>query len=707
MARAISKSGFAVFALALIVCCPASAAGYDAAIGWEPVTDAVGYRVDLAVDDGTAPTSRDAGAPAPSSDGLLRWAWRGLPAGPTATFTVTAYDAAGTPGATSGSLSISYAEQAVVSDSDGDGLTDAEEDANLNGTRDTGETDRLDADTDDDGASDGEEVAAGSDPLAPPPPPPPPPACPDGCSAGTVCDTETGSCVGDTRVWLVATADALEWRGAMTHDSTYAGGEDADAGADGLAVEQVFAAGDRNAMSGGSGDEVRYTVTLPASGDWYLWARLYYPGAPDSNDANSFFVRVDEGSRLKLGNNKDFFRVWHWDGNGAVESGLPSPLALGRLAAGPHEVVIEKREVVPIAPRLDVLVFTRDPDWTPGDTEALTALDLPLEPGAPAPLPPESTTTTTSSTSTTTTSTTSSTTTSTTSSTTSSTTTTTLPATCSAGEACDDGDPCTVGDACSDGECRGWPLDCSHLDGPCTAGVCDPQTAECVRALEPAGTPCDDASACTEGDACEADGVCAGAFACDDDSFCDAEASVCRLRAEVWVFPGVEPTAIFEGAMQAGEDFADGDDLDPFADSITPLLLYAGGSKNDPRKADSGDQATYRVKLPFSGRWYLWARLYYPGEPRSQDANSFFVRVDDGPALKLGDKRDYFRTWHWDGDGDDSRGEPAPLPLGELAAGAHDLVIAKREVRPVAPRLDVIVLTQDPDWVPSDDLFFP
>lgn len=50
------------------------------------------------------------------------------------------------------------------SDSDNDGLADGDEDTNLNGVLDPGETDRLKADTDDDGVSDLIEVGAGTDP---------------------------------------------------------------------------------------------------------------------------------------------------------------------------------------------------------------------------------------------------------------------------------------------------------------------------------------------------------------------------------------------------------------------------------------------------------------------------------------------------------------------------------------------------------------
>jgi len=50
-------------------------------------------------------------------------------------------------------------------DSDGDGLSDAREDANRNNIVDAGETDRKDADTDDDGLADGRELSFGLDPL--------------------------------------------------------------------------------------------------------------------------------------------------------------------------------------------------------------------------------------------------------------------------------------------------------------------------------------------------------------------------------------------------------------------------------------------------------------------------------------------------------------------------------------------------------------
>lgn len=52
-------------------------------------------------------------------------------------------------------------------DQDNDGLTEAQEDVNRDGYVNMGETDPYDPDTDDDGLTDGYEVAHGSDPLTP------------------------------------------------------------------------------------------------------------------------------------------------------------------------------------------------------------------------------------------------------------------------------------------------------------------------------------------------------------------------------------------------------------------------------------------------------------------------------------------------------------------------------------------------------------
>lgn len=818
--RTARRKAFAAAALLGLALKPIPAVAYDAWVAWEPSAQAAGYTLFIRYAGSADASPIYVGSPAPDTDGLLRVVVEALPLLPGAYFSVAAYDDAGTQGTVSRELSISYQEAAAVTDSDNDGLTDAQEDADPNATVDAGETDPNDADSDDDGFTDGSEVLVhGTDPLDPTSAPactddceatcttscddenactldlcelgtcvhvPATAPCDDGvactsfdachdgtcsgvgsCSGGATCDTTLGVCTLE-QIWFAGAFEpTLELRGKMTHDATYAGGADDDPSADSLAPELLFVNSTTNSLSGGSGDEARFQFTLPTEGQWYLWGRFYYPGAPGSNDANSFLARVDGGSRLRFGNNKDYFRRWHWGGNGAIETGTPTPLSLGTLSAGVHTLIVEKREATPIPPRLDVFMLTTNPDWRPTDEAALAALSVVL----PSPvttttttLPPPTTTTlfpppTTSTTLTepepTTTSTlelppeTSTTTTlelppeTTTSTTlepavetTTTTTTTTLPPppppecidstdcedgdvcttdSCTAGECihaqttgtpCNDGDACTVGDACASGTCVGWTLDCSHLDGQCTYGVCDPQLAECAAAPHAPGTACDDGSACTTGDVCDA-GVCRGTESCAAGSYCDAATKSCKLRSEIWLSAALEDTALFSGAMTSSTRYADGDDVDVAADSIEPLLVFADSTKND-NPATSGDRVSYLVELPTSGPWYLWGRFYYPGRPGSNDANSFNVRVDGGSAMRFGNNKGYFRQWHWDGDGRVENGAPVALSLGELAAGPHTLTIIKREVSPIPPRLDVLVLTPNPDWIPTDaDIALP
>jgi len=160
----------------------------------------------------------------------------------------------------------------------------------------------------------------------------------------------------------------------MTSDTTYAAGDDADVASDSLEPELVFADSTVNDRRGNSGDEVTYVIELPETGEWYLWARFYYPGAPGSRDANSFFARIDDQRSLKLGNARNLFQQWHWGGDGRVRSGLPRALPLGWVTAGSHALTITKREVSPLPPRLDVIVLTQDPSWKPTDADATAGL---------------------------------------------------------------------------------------------------------------------------------------------------------------------------------------------------------------------------------------------------------------------------------------------------------------------------------------------
>src|SRR5437899_1719737 len=78
------------------------------------------------------------------------------------------------------------------------------------------------------------------------------------------------------------------------------------------------------------------------------------------------------------------------------------------------------------------------------------------------------------------------------------------------GIACNDGDACTVADTCQGGVCVGTAVVCTPSDQCHAAGTCNPATGTCSDPAQLDGTPCDDGSACTQTDACEA-GICVGA----------------------------------------------------------------------------------------------------------------------------------------------------------------------------------------------------
>src|SRR5207248_742343 len=78
------------------------------------------------------------------------------------------------------------------------------------------------------------------------------------------------------------------------------------------------------------------------------------------------------------------------------------------------------------------------------------------------------------------------------------------------GAPCDDGSACTQTDTCQAGACAGTnPVACTASDQRHTAGTCNPATGTCSNPAKPDGVPCDDGNACTQTDACQA-GACAG-----------------------------------------------------------------------------------------------------------------------------------------------------------------------------------------------------
>ena len=142
---------------------------------------------------------------------------------------------------------------------------------------------------------------------------------------------------------------------------------------------------------------------------------------------------------------------------------------------------------------------------------------------------------------------------------------------CPEGQACDDPKDC-VTLACQDGLCVAASCvvdaDCTALDGPCSHGICDPQSLSCQLAPLHEGEACDDDalcstasscaagkctatavvdcsgfdSACTKGECAPDSGAClalelADGTACEDGDACTAEES-CNAGSCVSIKPG-------------------------------------------------------------------------------------------------------------------------------------------------------------------------
>jgi hypothetical protein len=141
------------------------AEAYSARLAWSPVAGASGYMLHVRNGGGGYGPAIDLGARTPGGDGKVRHDHGGLAVEGNYAFAISSYTASRSESPRSNELTIGYATAARIVDSDGDGLTDAQEDVNLSLVIDVGETDRRRADTDGDGHGDGAERAAGTDPL--------------------------------------------------------------------------------------------------------------------------------------------------------------------------------------------------------------------------------------------------------------------------------------------------------------------------------------------------------------------------------------------------------------------------------------------------------------------------------------------------------------------------------------------------------------
>lgn len=125
------------------------------------------------------------------------------------------------------------------------------------------------------------------------------------------------------------------------------------------------------------------------------------------------------------------------------------------------------------------------------------------------------------------------------------------------------------------------------------------------------------------------------------------------------------------------------------------------------RTGTTPNYCEYRVDVPRRGQWTLWARVRYP---TGGDQSFGLVRAGEEVTLTgnqvLGNCGIGSSAWHWTGRGSGSTSAPPGEPIRlKLEAGPLVFRVYPREgsVGKNAPRLDAFCLTEDPEYVPTDD----
>ena len=99
----------------------------------------------------------------------------------------------------------------------------------------------------------------------------------------------------------------------------------------------------------------------------------------------------------------------------------------------------------------------------------------------------------------------------------------------------------------------------------------------------------------------------------------------------------------------------------------------------------------YSFPVPRQGRWYLWARMKYTGT----DSNSFFAGLPDQPEARARFGNSYvWNKWLW---------EPGPMVFRAHQGRVRVRLYAREAAPNTSPLLDVLCLTSDPGYRPSDE----
>ncbi len=101
-------------------------------------------------------------------------------------------------------------------------------------------------------------------------------------------------------------------------------------------------------------------------------------------------------------------------------------------------------------------------------------------------------------------------------------------------------------------------------------------------------------------------------------------------------------------------------------------------------------QAAISVEVPHDGSYAVWAHMWYD----NVNANSYWLIIDNQPAIRVGNEDSGYRQWKWVGWHD----SPNSRITVELTAGTHTVRLIGRES---GARVDRVLVTDDLNNTPQ------
>ena len=407
---------------------------------------------------------------------------------------------------------------------------------------------------------------------------------------------------------------------------------------------------------------VKFTVNLNQSGQWYAWGRMFFESA--GNPCNSFYLQVDNGTKLIFGNSANYDN-WHWEGN------TSSPLSLGNLSAGTHTITVygrEARETV----MLDQLVLTSDSKLVPNDN---------MDSGGGG-----------------------------------STSNSGLTFSADKGQLSNYAALKTKSGSVGS-KVAYCPTTSSQIKFSVNIPTSGNYYAWGRMFFESAGSPCnsfflqvDNGTKLIFGNSANYDnwhweGNTSSPLSLGNLSAGSHTITIYGREARETVM--LDQLLLTDDAKYIPGDNSDGGGSTNNSGIFVLAASKASLSNYASLRTKSGSigsqvvycpttssQVKFTVNVTESGNYYAWGRMYFEssGSPR----NSFYLQVDNGAKLTFGNNNNNYDKWHWEGNGINN------LAIGNLSAGTHTITVYGREAS-ITVMLDQLLITKDVYFIPTDN----